>query len=65
MIKETSPYSKKATIFSIATIFLGLLLLVYMIVVEDEPGALPLLIVIIGVAWFIINHLRNKKNSGG
>lgn len=65
MMKETPPYSKKATVFSIATIFLGLLLLVYMILVEDEPGAIPLLMVIIGVAWFIINYLRNKKNSGG
>ena len=47
--------------FSILTILLGLILMLYMIVVEDEPGALPLLLIIIGTAWFSIIQIRTKN----
>jgi hypothetical protein len=42
---------------------LGLILLIYMVTVEDEPGALPLLLIVSGVAGLIWNHLTSKSNS--
>lgn len=44
-------------------ILLGTTLMIYMIKVEDEPGALPLLLIILGTAWFFINQYRLKKDS--
>lgn len=39
---------------------LGLILLVYMVTVEDEPGALPLLLIVSGVAGLLWNTLTSK-----
>lgn len=46
---------------SLLIIILGILLLIYMIKVEDEPGALPLLILIIGIVSFIRNQTQIEK----
>jgi hypothetical protein len=32
-----------------------------MIRVEDEVGAIPLLLILVGTVWFIITHLQIKK----
>jgi hypothetical protein len=32
-----------------------------MIKVEDEPGALPLLLIITGIIWFIVIQRKVKK----
>ena len=53
--------SKWSKILSLLTVFLGFVLLIYMIRVEDEPGALPLLLIITGVVWFIISRNQIKK----
>jgi hypothetical protein len=48
------------------TVLFGAILIIYMIRVEDEPGALPLLLIIAGTVWLftvqyrIKRHLRNK-----
>ena len=42
-------------------ITLGTILLIYMIVYEGEPGALPLLILIIGIVWFAITRYTSIK----
>lgn len=41
---------------------IGFILLVYMIVVEDEPGALPLGLMTMGLVWyFFIRRKRSKR----
>ncbi len=40
---------------------LGLVLLVYMITVEDEPGALPLLLIVVGAVWYIVTRSRIRS----
>lgn len=40
----------------------GSLLLMYMIVVEDEPGAVPLFLIVSAIAWFIIAGIRYRRN---
>ena len=61
MKTEISLKSKWSKILSLLTVFLGFVLLIYMIRVEDEPGALPLLLIITGVVWFIISRNQIKK----
>ncbi len=44
----------------ITMILAGLFLMIYMINVESEPGALPLLLVLIGTGWFFITLYRSR-----
>ncbi|MFA7419283.1 MAG: hypothetical protein WCZ90_06305 [Melioribacteraceae bacterium] len=48
-------------IFALITVAIGLALMIFMITVEDEPGALPLLMIIIGAVWYYF--ARRKKNN--
>jgi fatty acid desaturase len=51
------------TLMSIVIMIIGFALMVYMIVVESEPGALPLLLVLIGMSWFFITLYRSKHST--
>lgn len=48
-------------LLSVLVFVFGFVLLIYMITVEDEPGALPLLLIIIGATWYFIT--RSKLRS--
>lgn len=41
----------------------GILLLIFMIIVEDEPGAIPLIMIAAGISWyfFTLPKRRLKK----
>ena len=54
-----SPAGQK--IFAVLLLGLGFSLLIYMIIVEDEPGAVPLLLIVLGAAWMI--KLTRNKNT--
>lgn len=62
MQKEISQTLKIHRILSIMTALIGLILMIYMIKVESEPGALPLLLILVGTFWLIINQIRIKKH---
>jgi uncharacterized membrane protein len=63
MEKNISEKLKLSKLLSVLMIVLGVVLLIYMIMVEDEPGALPLLILIIGIVWFFRNRNQIKKQE--
>ncbi len=63
MKKEISQSLKTQRTLSIISFVIGALLLIYMIKVESEPGALPLLLMAIGIVWLSINQLRIKKQN--
>ncbi|RZL48872.1 MAG: hypothetical protein EOP00_08180 [Pedobacter sp.] len=63
MKKEISQGLKNSKIASIITLLLGIALLVYMIKVEDEPGAIPLFLILAGTLWLIITQLKIRKVS--
>jgi uncharacterized membrane protein len=63
MEKNISEKLKLSKLLSVLMIVLGVVLLIYMIMVEDEPGALPLLILIIGIVWFVRNRNQIKKQE--
>jgi hypothetical protein len=46
-----------------AVLALGIALMTMMIVVESEPGALPLLLVAIGGTWLAVARLRLRRAS--
>ncbi len=46
---------------SVLLILLGLSLQVYMSIVEDEPGAVSLAMIMAGTAWFFYNRSRILK----
>ena len=48
---------------SLLTIILGIVLLVFMIVVEGEPGAIPVGMIIIGSFWFTIIYRKEKTQT--
>lgn len=61
MKSVVSPTLITQKILSVILIFAGVTLLTYMVIVEGEPGALPLLVLITGTAWLLINQYRIKK----
>ena len=60
-MKNAGRNSRVLPALPILTIALGVLLLVYMIVVEDEPGAIPLGLIVFGVAWLVTTRVREKR----
>jgi hypothetical protein len=50
------------TLLSSLILVMGLVLMIYMIRVESEPGALPLLMVIVGLGWLTGTLVRARTN---
>ncbi|HEU4867158.1 MAG TPA: hypothetical protein VFV09_05455 [Actinomycetota bacterium] len=49
------------TILSTITIVLGAILLTYMVTVEEEPGALPLLLLVVGGVWLFATRAKIRS----
>jgi hypothetical protein len=47
----------------ILTVAIGLVLMIFKIYADSEPGAIPLLLVILGVAWYLIGRLRAQSHQ--
>lgn len=62
-IESTGRNRKVHAVLSALTVAVGILLLIYMITVEDEPGALPLLLVVLGSGWYFINRARSRAQD--
>lgn len=54
---------KISRLLSIITVAIGMLLLTYMILVEDEPGAIPLILIILGFGGFLITRSKFRSES--
>ncbi|HEX9953372.1 MAG TPA: hypothetical protein VGB53_16495 [Rubricoccaceae bacterium] len=62
--RDASAKLKVHTILSVLTFVTGLLLLIYMVSVESEPGALPLLLVVVGTVWYVVTRARIRSHPG-
>lgn len=49
-------------ILSVLTIAIGLVLMVAKIYADSEPGAIPLLLVVLGTVWYFITHVRTQSH---
>ena len=47
---------------SMLIIAIGLVLMIFMITTESEPGALPLLLIVVGTAWHLITRGRIRSH---
>ena len=54
------PTADLPTILAALLLALGLALMAFMIVTEDEPGALPLGLVLIGAVWLVVARRRAR-----
>ncbi|HEX2149436.1 MAG TPA: hypothetical protein VHI31_04595 [Actinomycetota bacterium] len=54
---------KVHAVLSALTVAVGVLLLVYMVTVEDEPGALPLLLIVLGSGWYFTTRARSRAQQ--
>ena len=63
MITETNQKLKWNIIFSFLILLLGIILLIHMITIEGEPGALPLVLTLTGIAFLIMNSFNLKRSS--
>ena len=61
MDKKINQNLKLSRSLSFIMIILGVALAIFMIIVEGELGAIPLLFLVIGIAWFIISQYRIKR----
>lgn len=52
---------KTQLLISATVLIIGLILLVFMITVEDEPGALPLALILGGLVWQFIIRRKQKQ----
>ena len=50
-------------VLSAVTVVVGVVLLAYMVTVESEPGAIPLLLIAAGTGWFLVTRRRARAHS--
>jgi|AntRauTorcE11898_2_1112593.scaffolds.fasta_scaffold07308_3 hypothetical protein len=63
MNTDNSKTYKIQSLLSVFVIVAGLLLMTYMVVVEDEPGAIPLLLIALGTLSYLYNRTRGKTRQ--
>jgi len=49
------------TLLSVLTLVTGIVLMIYMIYEEGEPGTIPILLVAMGVGWYSIARVRMQS----
>ncbi len=52
---------KVHAILSAMTIVIGVVLMIYMIFVEDEPGGIPLLLIVFGIGWYFVTRVQIRS----
>lgn len=58
---KTSPsIAKKHTLIAGSSIAVGAVLMTYMVLVESEPGAIPLLLIVVGIGWYVAGRVRTR-----
>ena len=60
-IQNTSEKLKRHTLISVITIAIGVVLMIYMIFVEDEPGGIPLLLIVFGIGGYFVTRVRSHQ----
>ncbi|MBZ9629154.1 hypothetical protein LB465_00070 [Salegentibacter sp. LM13S] len=54
---------KILNILWLSIIAIGVILLIFKIVVDSEPGAIPLFLVTLGISGFLISKFRKKSGT--
>lgn len=59
---DAGPNRNVQPILSALTFALGVILLIFMITVEGEPGAIPLLLIVLGGGWYLTARARIRSH---
>jgi hypothetical protein len=51
------------TRLSVLVLAIGLVLMTYKIYADSEPGLVPLLLVVLGIAWYAVTRTRNRSRQ--
>ena len=62
-IQNTIEKLKRHTLISVITIAIGVVLMIYMIFVEDEPGGIPLLLIVFGIGGYFVTRVRIRSHQ--
>ncbi|GCC50102.1 hypothetical protein SanaruYs_03170 [Chryseotalea sanaruensis] len=63
MTAEKNSRLRMQKLLSIQLIVFAVLLLAFKIYADSEPGALPLLLLLIGCSWYLNNRYRLKSQG--
>ena len=63
-IQPTSRNLLVHAVFSLLVTAIGVAGVLYMIFVEDDPAAVPLALIALGIGWFIIARARLRPCGG-
>ncbi|MEX0721277.1 MAG: hypothetical protein WD059_11455 [Balneolaceae bacterium] len=58
MKSNNSKKLKMHKLISILITLIGIALMTFMVIVEDEPDAIPLLLIVLGTGWYFITRYR-------
>lgn len=64
MTNTIASTNKIQFILSSIVIAVGILLLIFMVTVESEPGAIPLALIVTGVSWNFVIRRKSKSKIG-
>jgi len=62
-IQNTIEKLKRHTLISVITIAIGVVLMIYMIFVENEPGGIPLLLIVFGIGGYFVTRVRIRSHQ--
>ena len=57
------PHPIQAPRLAWTVLLIGAALLAFMVTVEGEPGALPLGMLVVGIAWLVVLRLRGRRRG--
>jgi hypothetical protein len=61
-IQDAGSKLKVHALLSVLAIVIGILLMIFMITTEDEPGAIPLGLIALGTGWYLLTRARIRSH---
>lgn len=58
MKTDRSKKFRMQKLISVLITVIGVSLMAFMVIVEDEPGAIPLLLIVTGTGWYLVTRYR-------
>lgn len=62
-MRDTSKKLNIRTLVAMVIIIVGFVLMIGKMVVDSEPGAIPILLILVGTGWFFIQRIRRRSHQ--
>ena len=62
-LQDASRRVKAHTLLSALVIVTGVLLMIVKVSADSEPGAIPLLLVLVGIGWYLATRARIRSHQ--